>query len=62
MTLLWEILYRVTRRTVGGCRPQRLEPYLRERGWTILRSARTLPIGFPWMVSEVISARPPARR
>jgi len=59
MTLLWELLYRVTRRTVGGCRPQHLEPYLRSRGWTIVKSVRTLPTGFPWMVSEVIAARPP---
>lgn len=62
MTLLWEILYRLsgrTRKIVGGCRPQHLEPYLRARGWTIEASARTLPTGFPWMVSEVVAARPP---
>ena len=45
MTLIWEILYRVTRRTVGGCRPQNLEPYLKARGWTIVGSVRTLPNG-----------------
>ena len=45
MTLIWEVLYRVTRKTVGGCRPQNLEPYLRARGWTIVRAVRTLPNG-----------------
>ena len=60
MTLVWELLYRVTRRTVGGCRPQHLAPYLRARGWTIVEQRRTMPAGFPWMVSEVISARPPS--
>lgn len=60
MTLLWELLYRFFRRTVGGCRPQRLEPYLAARGWRVERVERTLPNGFPWMVSEVIRARPPA--
>lgn len=59
MTLVWTMLYRVTRKTVGGCRPQHLAPYLRARGWTIIEERRTLPAGFPWMVSEVISARPP---
>lgn len=59
-TLIWELLYRLTRRTVGGCRPQHLAPYLRARGWTIIDSRRTLPAGFPWMCSEVIAARPPA--
>ena len=46
MTLLWEVLYRVTRRTVGGCRPQRLEPYLEAAGWEVVRIERTLPSGF----------------
>ena len=59
MTLVWVALYRVTRKTVGGCRPQNLVPYLEARGWRIITCARTLPSGFPWMVSEVIAARPP---
>ena len=59
MTLIWELLYRFRRKVVGGCRPQLLEPYLRAKGWTIVRTARTLPSGFPWMTSEVICARPP---
>lgn len=61
MTLVWELLYRFTRKTVGGCRPQHLEPYLTAKGWTIVRAVRTLPSGFPWMVSEVVCARPPPR-
>ena len=61
MTLLWEILYRFRRRAVGGCRPQNLGPYLRALGWTDIRVVRTMPRGFPWMVSEVIAARPPSR-
>jgi SAM-dependent methyltransferase len=59
MTLVWELLYRFRRKMVGGCRPQQLEPYLKARGWTIVRAVRTLPSGFPWMTSEVIAARPP---
>ena len=59
MTLVWGLLYRLTRKTVGGCRPQKLEPYLLAKGWTIVKSVRTLPSGFPWMVSEVVCARPP---
>ena len=59
MTLIWEILYIVARRKVGGCRPQHLEPYLKAKGWRIVEQRRTMPNGFPWMVSEVISARPP---
>ena len=59
MTLVWEVLYRVRRKMVGGCRPQLLLPYLRARGWVIVASERTLPVGFPWMASEVICARPP---
>ena len=62
MTVVWNLLYRITRKTVGGCRPQNIEPYLKANGWTIVRSARTLPQGFPWMVSEVICARPPTWR
>ena len=59
MTLLWSLLYRLTRKTVGGCRPQLLGPYLRARGWRIVDHKTTLPDGFPWMASEVIAARPP---
>ena len=59
MTLLWEVLYRVWRKKVGGCRPQQLVPYLRSRGWRVEKFERTMPSGFPWMVSEVVSARPP---
>lgn len=59
MTLVWEILYIVARKKVGGCRPQHLEPYLKAKGWRIVEQRRTMPNGFPWMVSEVIAARPP---
>jgi len=59
MTLVWELLYRFRRKTVGGCRPQNLEPYLLARGWTVVQSVRTRPAGFPWMASEVIVAKPP---
>lgn len=58
-TALWSLVYRVKPRVVGGCRPQRLEPYLKAKGWTVVRTARTRPTGFPWMMSEVICARPP---
>uniref|UniRef100_A0A7S1ZB89 Methyltransferase domain-containing protein n=1 Tax=Trieres chinensis TaxID=1514140 RepID=A0A7S1ZB89_TRICV len=61
MTSVWEFLYVFFRRKVGGCRPQELCPYLKERGWTIIKSVRTLPESFPWMVSEVVAARPPQR-
>ena len=61
MTAIWEVLYRVRPRTVGGCRPQALEPYLGAAGWTVVSRARTMPTGFPWMVSEVVAARPPRR-
>lgn len=61
MTAIWELLYRVNRKKVGGCRPQLLQPYLESRGWRIDRVVRTLPNGYPWMVSEVISAKPPVR-
>ena len=59
MTLLWETLYRLVPRVVGGCRPQHLVPYLRARGWTVVSTRRTMPTAFPWMVSEVVCARPP---
>lgn len=59
MTLIWSLLYRFTRKTVGGCRPQVLEPYLKARGWTVVSRTVTLPTGFPWMASEVIAAAPP---
>ena len=59
MTLIWEILYMFFRKKVGGCRPQNLEPYLIECGWTIIDNKKTLPASFPWMVSEVIVAKPP---
>jgi len=59
MTLVWELLYRFARKTVGGCRPQRLVPYLESRGWEVIKVVETLPSGFPWMASEVIAARPP---
>ena len=59
MTAVWELLYRIRPRTVGGCRPQKLEPYLLARGWTVESTQRTQPTGFPWMVSEVVAARPP---
>jgi SAM-dependent methyltransferase len=59
MTAVWEILYQVWRKKVGGCRPQTLEPYLKVRGWAIEKTVTTLPDGYPWMMSEVICARPP---
>ena len=59
MTLAWELMYRIRPDIVGGCRPQCLLPYLKEKGWIIETIERTNPIGFPWMMSEVISARPP---
>lgn len=59
MTMVWEILYIVRRKKVGGCRPQALMPYLKARGWRVQDLEETMPNGFPWMVSEVISARPP---
>jgi len=59
MTLVWELLYVIQRRKVGGCRPQALQPSLKSKGWRIENSVNTLPNGFPWMVSEVIVARPP---
>lgn len=62
MTLVWEILYIIQRKRVGGCRPQALQPYLEARGWRIEKVVQTLPKGFPWMASEVISARPAATR
>jgi len=58
MTALWELLYKFQRRKVGGCRPQALLPYLEARGWRIEAVEYTRPDGFPWMISEVISARP----
>mmetsp|Transcript_7411 Transcript_7411/g.23257 ORF Transcript_7411/g.23257 Transcript_7411/m.23257 type:complete len:243 (+) Transcript_7411:47-775(+) len=61
-TCLWTLIYRFRPRIVGGCRPQHLEPYLRQRGWRIVGTVRTLPNGFPWMVSEVVAARPPASK
>eukprot|EP00929_Paragymnodinium_shiwhaense_P069447 TRINITY_DN35016_c0_g1_i1.p1 TRINITY_DN35016_c0_g1~~TRINITY_DN35016_c0_g1_i1.p1 ORF type:complete len:292 (-),score=48.00 TRINITY_DN35016_c0_g1_i1:250-1125(-) len=61
MTLAWELMYIFSRKTVGGCRPQTLEPYLRDRGWTVTSSVKTLPDGFPWMISEVVAAKPPRR-
>jgi len=62
MTAIWELLYRVHRKKVGGCRPQLLQPYLESRGWRIEKVVRTLPNGYPWMVSEVIAAKPPIRK
>lgn len=59
MTAIWEFLYRIKRRKVGGCRPQCLRPYLEAKGWRIQNVIRTMPNGYPWMASEVISARPP---
>lgn len=61
MTMIWEILYIFSRKTVGGCRPQNLTPYLIEKGWEIIQCIRTRPDGYPWMMSEVIAARPPRR-
>ena len=59
MTAIWEMLYTINRKIVGGCRPQYLRPYLESKGWTIERIEYTLPNGYPWMSSEVICARPP---
>jgi SAM-dependent methyltransferase len=59
MTAVWDILYQIRRKKVGGCRPQHLVPYLEARGWRIEKVVQTMPNGFPWMVSEVVSARPP---
>ena len=61
MTAVWEVLYKVWRKKVGGCRPQELRPYLEALGWRIEKFERTLPNGYPWMASEVICARPPLR-
>mmetsp|Transcript_62966 Transcript_62966/g.174536 ORF Transcript_62966/g.174536 Transcript_62966/m.174536 type:complete len:234 (+) Transcript_62966:80-781(+) len=58
-TAIWEFVYRFFPKVVGGCRPQHLGPYLEERGWRIVRTAVTLPAGFPWMASEVLAARRP---
>ena len=58
-TLTWELMYRIRPAKVGGCRPQCLLPYLKEKGWIIETIERTKPTGYPWMMSEVISARPP---
>ena len=60
-TAIWEFLYRFHRKTVGGCRPQLLQQYLTSKGWRIDKVVKTFPNGYPWMVSEVISARPPLR-
>jgi len=59
MTLAWEIMYWIKPDVVGGCRPQHLRQYLEEKGWRITKVERTMPVGFPWMVSEVICAIPP---
>jgi hypothetical protein len=59
MTSVWEVLYKVWRQKVGGCRPQKLQPYLKAKGWRIEKVVQTLPNGYPWMASEVIRARPP---
>ena len=59
MTVVWETLYRFQRSRVGGCRPQELRPYLEAAGWEITDFKRTMPNGFPWMISEVIAAKPP---
>lgn len=61
-TAIWTFMYRFFPRVVGGCRPQELGPYLRERGWRIVRTEVTLPVGFPWMASEVIVARRPVSK
>lgn len=58
-TAIWETIYLFKRKTVGGCRPQNLVPYLKARGWRIEEVDETLPTGYPWMASEIISARPP---
>jgi phospholipid N-methyltransferase len=58
-TLVWEFMYQIRRKKVGGCRPQALQPYLKARGWRIEKVETTLPVGYPWMASEVICARPP---
>ena len=58
-TLVWEVFYKVRRKKVGGCRPQLLQPYLESKGWRIEKIVRTLPNGYPHMVSEVILAKPP---
>lgn len=59
-TLVWSVVYAMFPHIVGGCRTQNLEPYLEERGWTVVNVTRTFPVGFPWMMSEVIAARPPS--
>ena len=41
MTLVWELLYRFRRKVVGGCRPQHLAPYLRAKGWRIVKEVHT---------------------
>ncbi|KAL7576953.1 hypothetical protein ACA910_006709 [Epithemia clementina (nom. ined.)] len=58
-TAIWEFMYKVRRKKVGGCRPQALQPYLKARGWRIQKVVTTLPVGYPWMASEVICAKPP---
>jgi len=59
MTLAWNIMYWIRPDVVGGCRPQYLRQYLEQQGWRITKVERTMPVGFPWMVSEVICAKPP---
>jgi len=59
MTLGWEMMYRIRPDVVGGCRPQHLGQYLEQKGWKIEKIERTMPVGFPWMVSEIICAIPP---
>lgn len=58
-TAIWEMIYNFRRTIVGGCRPQALVPYLKACGWRIEEVVETLPTGYPWMASEIISARPP---
>lgn len=58
MTLGWNLMYRIKPKVVGGCRPQNLIPYVKEMDWEITKVVRTKPQGFPWMMSEIICARP----
>ena len=58
MTLGWNLMYRIKPKVVGGCRPQNLIPYMKEMDWEITKVVRTKPQGFPWMMSEIICAKP----
>ena len=53
---LWSAVFHLNPRWVGGCRPVRIEPVLREQAWAVECRDVVTPFGVP---SEVIVARPP---